>query len=189
MNNTLKAPQSCGTCLGPFSIVLKGHRRMQNRFSLHVSCTTVTYICIFFPGFNAQLLSSWTMITDEIMKKIATEGRMHMEWGENILLWKGNALFGLKDETNTREAFSWAFHTRLSPSQMCKCGFHKMGPCVCPSYPAPEEPPCTSYNMYLCSYLEEEEHKRFFYQVFGREISNYFYYMRRNYIFSQFIFP
>lgn len=143
MNNTLKAPQSCGTCLGPFSIVFK---RIQNRFSLHVSCTTVTYICIFFPGFNAQLLSSWTMMADKIMK-IANEGRKGhgMGW-RDLTVKRWATLFGLKDETNTIEAIFWALHTRLSSSQMCKWGFHKMGPCVCPSYPAPEGPPCTSYK-------------------------------------------
>lgn len=82
MTNTPKAPQPCGTSFAPLSVVCKGHKRMQNRFSLHVSCTTATSICSFFPGFNVQLLSSWTMLADKIMKKIATEGRMGhgMRW-------------------------------------------------------------------------------------------------------------
>lgn len=34
MKNTLKAPFSCGISFGPLSIVSKGHKRMQNKFSL-----------------------------------------------------------------------------------------------------------------------------------------------------------
>lgn len=58
MKNTLKAAYSCGTSFGPLSIVFKGHKRMQSKFSLCVPCSTVIYLCIFFPGFNPQLLSS-----------------------------------------------------------------------------------------------------------------------------------
>lgn len=96
-----------------------------------------------------------------------------MERGEKILLWKGNALFGLKDETNNIEAIFWAFHARLSSSQMFKCGFCKMGPCGCPSYPAPEGPPCASYKQVLVLLPRAGGALKIFYQVFGREIPSY----------------
>lgn len=58
LKNTLKAPCSSGTPLGPLSIVSKGHKRRQTKFSLCMLCCIHTlYFCIFFPGFNPQLLS------------------------------------------------------------------------------------------------------------------------------------
>lgn len=74
------------------------------------------------------------------MKRIAIEGKMgHGMGGKDLAVKK---LFGFKDEANSIQGIFWALYTKLSLSQMCKHGFCKMGPCICPSYPAPEGPTC-----------------------------------------------
>lgn len=160
MNNTLKAPQSCGTCLGSFSIVFKGHKRIQNRFSLHVSCTTVTYICIFFPGFNAQLLSSWTMIADKIIRKLLLEVERDMEWGEKILLEKVTPSW-LKRWNKDIEAIFWAFHTRQVPHRCVNVASTRWNLVFVQATLHLKDLLVPHINMYLCSYLEQGEHKRF----------------------------